>query len=95
MNLLYSPPNDYSIFLLFPFGAGAICGVDVYVTVLVTVSLTSRTLDLVLGDFASQYLPPLEAKSQSKGDRALLALNGDRNVVLALSGESKIDVAGD
>lgn len=34
-------------------------------------------------------------KSQSNGDRALLALNGDRNVVLALSGESNDDTAGD
>ena len=87
--------SDYSIFLLFPFGAGAICGVEVYVTVLVTVSLTSRTLERVFGDLVSQYLPPRDEKSQSKGDRALLALNGDRNVVLALRGESRVDVAGD
>lgn len=47
-------PN-YSIFLLLPLGAGHICGVCVYVTVLVTISLTWRTLDLVaFGDLTSK-----------------------------------------
>lgn len=53
----------YSIFLLFPLGAGLIRGV--YVTVRVTISRTWRTLDLaVLGDLISKYLPLLW-KSQS------------------------------
>lgn len=64
-------------------------------TVLVTVSRTNRTLERVFGDFTSQYRPPRVEKSQSKGDRALLALNGDRRVVVALRGESITDKAGD
>jgi len=64
----------------------------VYVTVLVTISRTWRTLGLVIrGDLISKCLPWfLLLKSQSKGERALRALNGDRtvDVVEALRGES-------
>jgi len=90
----------YSIFLRFPFGAGLIRGV--YVTVLVTISLTSRMLDrLVFGDLISKYLPLL-IPSQSYGDlalRALRALKGERTaedaVKGALKGESEPENAGD
>ena len=70
-------------------GAGLIRGVDVYVTVLVTISLTSRTLFVVVrGDLMSKYLPLL-AESQSYGERALLALralNGERTAEEAVNG---------
>lgn len=89
---------NYSIFLRFPFGAGLIRGV--YVTVRVTISLTSRMLDRdVFGDLTSKYLP---LASQSYGERALRALralNGERTadeaVSGALSGESEPENAGD
>lgn len=49
---------DYSSFLLLPFGAGLILGV--YVTVLVTISRTWRTLGLLdFGDLISKYRPLL------------------------------------
>jgi len=84
---------DYSTFLLFPFGAGLIRGV--YVTVRVTISLTWRTLDRVLlGDLISKYRPLL-LRSQSKGERALRALNGDRIAEVALKGESAPEKAGE
>ncbi len=95
----------YSIFLRLPLGAGLIRGV--YVTVLVTISLTSRCMVLVvLGDLTSKYLP-LRAASQSYGDlapRALRALKGERTageravegaVRGALSGESMPEKEGD
>lgn len=83
----------YSIFLLFPLGAGLIRGV--YVTVRVTISLTWRTLDLeAFGELTSKYLPLL-LNSQSYGERALLAENGDRAVEAALRGDSAIEIAGD
>lgn len=64
-------------------------------TVRVTISLTSRTLDRAdLGDRTSKYLPLL-LKSQSKGDRALRALNGERMVAVALRGDSAGVKAGD
>jgi len=93
---------DYSIFLRFPLGAGLIRGVEVYVTVLVTISLTSRTLlVVVLGDFTSKYLP-LPAASQSYGERvplALRALKGERTaeeaVRGALNGESDPEKDGE
>ncbi len=69
----------------------------VYVTVRVTISLTCRTLDRVdFGDLMSKYLP-LDLSSQSYGDRALLALKGERRVwlVVALKGESLPVKAGD
>ena len=85
--------NVYSSFLLFPLGAGLIRGV--YVTVLVTISRTCRTLDLcVFGDLISKYLPLL-FKSQSYGDRALLALKGERAAEVALLGESALENAGE
>jgi len=91
---------DYSIFLLFPFGAGLIRGV--YVTVRVTISLTSRMLvRVVFGDLTSKYLPLL-ATSQSYGDRApraLLALKGERiedeAVRGALNGDSGPEKEGE
>lgn len=76
-------------------GAGDIRGV--YVTVLVTISLTCRTLDrLAFGDLMSKYLPLLLI-SQSNGDRALRALNGDRiaDVAVALNGDSAAEKAGE
>lgn len=83
----------YSIFLLFPLGAGLIRGV--YVTVRVTISRTCRTLALcAFGDLISKYLPLL-LKSQSYGERALRALNGDRTAEVALRGESAVEKAGD
>tara|TARA_R110002060_G_scaffold14416_6_gene20222 strand:+ start:93 stop:437 length:345 start_codon:yes stop_codon:yes gene_type:complete len=83
----------YSIFLLFPLGAGLIRGV--YVTVRVTISLTWRTLDREdFGDLTSKYLPLL-LKSQSNGERALLALKGDRTAEVALMGDSAPVKAGD
>jgi len=83
----------YSIFLLFPLGAGLIRGV--YVTVRVTISLTWRTLDrLPFGDFTSKYLPLL-LKSQSNGERALRALNGERIADVALRGDSTPENAGE
>jgi hypothetical protein len=67
----------------------------VYVTVRVTISLTCRTLDRAdLGDLTSKYLPLLW-KSQSKGERALRALKGERRVEVALSGDSAPVKAGD
>jgi len=61
----------------------------------VTVSLTNRTLDRVaLGDLTSKYLPAAE-KSQSNGERALLALKGERRVFVALSGVMTGEKAGD
>jgi hypothetical protein len=70
------------------------------VTVRVTISLTSRTLERdVFGDLISKYLP---FTSQSYGDRvplALRALNGERiaeeAVRGALIGESELEKAGD
>jgi hypothetical protein len=83
----------YSIFLLLPFGAGLMRGV--YVTVRVTISLTCRTLDRAdFGDLTSKYLPLL-LKSQSKGDRALRALKGERMLEVALNGDSDPVKAGD
>jgi hypothetical protein len=83
----------YSIFLLLPLGAGLMRGV--YVTVRVTISLTCRTLGLAdFGDLTSKYLPLL-LKSQSKGDRALRALKGERMVEVALKGDSDPVKAGD
>ena len=83
----------YSSFLLLPFGGLSILGV--YVTVRVTISLTSLTLDrAVFGDLTSKYLPLL-LKSQSKGDLALRALKGERMVEVALSGDSVPEKAGD
>jgi hypothetical protein len=72
------------------------------VTVRVTISLTSRMLDLVaLGDLISKYLP-LWLPSQSYGERALRALralNGERTadeaVNGALKGDSEPENAGD
>jgi hypothetical protein len=69
----------------------------VYVTVLVTISLTCRTLDRAdFGDLISKYLPLL-LRSQSYGDRALLALKGERRVwvEVALKGDSPPVKAGD
>jgi hypothetical protein len=69
----------------------------VYVTVRVTISLTCRTLDRAdFGDLMSKYLP-LDLRSQSYGDRALLALKGERRVwfEVALKGESPPVKAGD
>lgn len=64
-------------------------------TVRVTISLTCRTLDLVdFGDLISKCLPLL-LKSQSNGDRALLALKGDRIAEVALIGDSPPVKAGD
>ncbi len=64
-------------------------------TVRVTISLTWRTLDRVdLGDLTSKYLPLL-LKSQSNGDRALLALKGERIAEVALKGDSPPVKAGD
>ncbi len=88
----------YSTFLLLPLGAGLICGVCVYVTVLVTISLTWRMLVRPhFGDFTSKYRPfPLPVlKSQSNGDFALRALNGERIADVALSGESVPENAGE
>lgn len=86
----------YSIFLRFPFGAGLIRGV--YVTVRVTISLTSRCTVLVfLGDLTSKYLP-LRAESQSYGDRvprALRALNGERTAEEAVNGALIGDSVGE
>ena len=42
----------------------------------------------------SKYLPLL-LKSQSNGDRALLALKGDRIAEVALKGDSALEYAGD
>lgn len=86
---------DQSIFLLFPLGAGDILGV--YVTVLVTISLTCLTLDRVdFGDLISKYLPLL-FRSQSNGERALRALKGERmaDVAVALNGDSAAENAGE
>jgi hypothetical protein len=74
----------------------------VYVTVRVTISLTSRCIVLVvLGDLISKYLP-LRAASQSYGDRVLRALRALKGVRTAeeavngaLSGESELEKAGD
>ena len=69
-----------------------------YVTVLVTVSRTRRTLErVVFGDLTSKYRPPPAEKSQSNGERALRALKGERRVaaVVALSGELMGEKAGD
>jgi len=68
----------------------------VYVTVRVTISLTWRTLDRVgFGDLTSKYRPLLWG-SQSNGERALLALKGERMVeFVALKGESALEYAGD
>lgn len=54
-------------------------------------------LDLVFGDFTSKEYLPLLWKSQSNGDLALLALNGERmaEVAVALNGESIVEKAGD
>jgi len=90
----------YSIFLRFPLGAGLIRGV--YVTVRVTISLTSRMLDrVVFGDLTSKYFPLL-IPSQSYGERvlrALRALKGERTadeaVRGALMGDSEPENAGD
>jgi hypothetical protein len=72
--------SRYSIFLLFPLGAGLIRGVCVYVTVRVTISRTWRTLDLAdFGELTSKYLPLLWL-SQSYGERGpreLRALKGE------------------
>lgn len=76
-------------------GAGDIRGV--YVTVLVTISLTCLILDLeAFGDLMSKYLPLL-FKSQSYGDLALRALKGDRmaDVTPALKGDSAPEKAGE
>jgi hypothetical protein len=76
-------------------GAGDIRGV--YVTVLVTISLTCLILDReAFGDLISKYLPLL-LMSQSYGDRALRALKGDRiaDVALALNGDSAPEKAGE
>jgi len=76
-------------------GAGDILGV--YVTVLVTISLTCLTLDReAFGDFMSKYLPLL-LRSQSNGDRALRALKGERiaDVAFALRGDSAAEKAGE
>jgi hypothetical protein len=74
-------------------GAGLILGV--YVTVRVTISRIWRTLERdVFGDLISQYRPLL-LKSQSNGERALLALNGDRTAEVALMGESAPQNSGD
>jgi len=67
------------------------------VTVLVTISLTWRTLGrLPFGDLTSKYLPLL-LKSQSNGERVLRALNGERTAddAVALSGDSVPESAGD
>lgn len=65
--------------------------------VLVTISLTWRgtgRADLgAIGDLISKYLPLL-LKSQSKGDRVLRALKGERMAECdALNGERMVDVA--
>jgi len=86
----------YSIFLLLPFGAGLMRGV--YVTVRVTISLTVRVLDLAdFGDLISNEYLALLFMSQSKGERALRALKGERRVwvEVALNGESAPVNAGD
>jgi len=48
----------------------------------------------LLGDLTSKYLPLL-VKSQSYGERALRALNGDRTAEVALMGDSAQEKAGD
>lgn len=50
-----------------------------------------------LGDLTSKYRPPPVEKSQSNGERALRALNGERRVaaVVALMGEFTGEKAGD
>lgn len=64
-----------------------------YVTVLVTISLTFLTLDLgVLGPLISKYCL-LHAMSQSKGDLPV-ALKGDLIAEVALRGESIVEYAG-
>jgi hypothetical protein len=86
----------YSIFLLLPFGAGLMRGV--YVTVRVTISLTVRVLDRAdFGDLISNEYLALLFMSQSKGERALRALKGERRVwvEVALNGESAPVNAGD
>jgi hypothetical protein len=69
----------------------------VYVTVRVTISLTVRVLDRAdFGDLSSkEYL--LALRSQSKGERTLRALKGERRVCVevALKGESPPVKAGD
>jgi hypothetical protein len=73
-----------------PFGAGAILGV--YVTVLVTTSRMCRTLVREAFCFFSSRRA-LRAASQSNTEWTGLALKGDR-AVLALNGESILETLG-
>ncbi len=67
----------------------------VYVTVRVTISRTWRMLGRpVFGDFRSKYLG-LFFRFQSKGERALRALKGERMADVALRGDSAVENAGD
>jgi len=69
----------------------------VYVTVRVTISLTVLVLDRDFGDLISKEYLPLLLISQSKGERTLRALKGERSVwvEVALKGESPLVNAGD
>ena len=74
-----------------PLGAGSILGV--YVTVLVTTSRMCRTLGRDDLCFLASANRAFKAASQSKTECTDRALNGDLTV-LALIGESKLEMAG-
>lgn len=83
-------PPPHSIFLLFPFGAGAILGVYVTVRVMTSRMCFTPVLDCFAGCFFIANFLAFKAFSQSKLV-CDLALNGD----LALTGESKLEPAGE